>query len=61
MGKGGWGIPEDTVQGGPSDAVVGLVCRGGVQFVADGQTDAPVGESMSNAEKNSPCFRSLGP
>ena len=60
MGKGGWGIPEDTIQGSPKDAVVGLVCRGGVQFVAHGQTDAPVGESMSNGEENSPYSRSLG-
>ena len=59
MGKGGWGIPEDSIQGSPPDAVVGLVCRGGVQFVAHGQTDAPVGESMSNGENNSCCPRSF--
>ena len=36
MGKGSRLIPEDSIQGSPKDAVVGLVCRGGVQFVADG-------------------------
>ena len=35
-------------------------CGGGVQFVADGQTDVPVGESMSHGGKNSPYSRSLG-
>ncbi len=60
MGKGGRGIPEDSIQGDPSDVVVGLVCRGGVQFVADGQTDDPVGEGINKGEKNSPCSRSSG-
>ncbi len=60
MGEGDWGFPEDAIQGGPADPVVGLVCWGGIQFVANGQTDAPVGQSMSNGEENPPHSRSLG-
>jgi hypothetical protein len=47
----GWGVPGNSIQGGPSDAGVILVCRDEVQFVANGQTDAQVGESMMNGEK----------